>query len=228
MRDEGRFGKGQRWFLLWFFYFSTLGRRPSALPASRWLSRASFCTADNLTFGNSFPKHEIPVFHTGDPSTSIPTLPTPSLADAILPLSVPGTSSTAALRSVRHSSRGFEVSVAGGGDRGVGGRLQGLSLLQRSVPQVLEREWNTNIAYRKLGTRQLQKLGGPVRAAWRPALAKDEEGVFQQDLHAHLEKRIGHKRMNTLFTLYTVVSQKNPLWSFDFVKLNNLTWSRKL
>lgn len=199
MRDEGRFGQGQGWLLLGFFYFSTFRGRPSPLPASWWLTGASFCAVDNLTFRNwpSFPKHEIPIFHIGAPSIPIPTSTFPALADAILPLAVPGASSAAALGSVRDSSVGFEVPVAGGGDRCRGGQFQGLSLLQGSVPQVLEGEWNTNITHRKLGARQLQKLSGPVRAAWRPALAEDKEGVLHQDLHTHLEEREWWKDTST-------------------------------
>lgn len=187
MRDEGRFGQGQGRLLLWFFYFPTFGGRPSPLSTPWWLTGASISAVDHLTFRNSFPKHEISIFHIVAPSTPIPTSTLPSLADAVFPLAVPGASSTVALGSVWDSSVGFEV--AGGWDRRRGGQFQGLSLLKRAIPQVLEGEWNTNITHRKLGARQLQELGGPVRAAWRPALAKDEEGVLNQHLHTHLKER---------------------------------------
>lgn len=172
MRDKRRFRQRQGWLLLWFFYFPPLGGGPSPLPASGWLTGSSFRAAGNLTVSNR--QQEISVFLAGAPSA------VGSLADAVLPLAVP---------RARGGPVGFEVPVAGGEDGGRGGRLRGLSLLQRPVPQVLEGERNANVAHGELGARQLEELRGPVGAARGPALAEDKEGVLHQDLHAHLQDR---------------------------------------
>lgn len=130
MRDKGRFGKSQGRLLLCSFYFSTFRSGPSPFPASGWLTAASFCTAGNLTFRNRLPQHVISIFFTGAASTLH------SLADAVLPFTVPGSASAAALGNIRDASVGFEVPVAGGR----ADQFQGLTLLERSILQVLEGE----------------------------------------------------------------------------------------
>lgn len=196
VRNEGRFGQGQRGLLLWFFYFSTLRGRPPPLSAARRLTGAGVCAPGNLTFGNrsSFPKRKISIFHSGVSSTPTPAFTAPPLADPVLALSVSGISHTAALGCFWDGSGGFKVPVARVRDWSVVFWFGRLCLLQRPVLQVFESKWNTNITHRKLCTRQLQKLSGSVWTTWRPSLAKHEEGVLKQHLHTHLEKGATRKR----------------------------------
>lgn len=63
---------------------------------------------------------------------------------------------------------------------------QRLTVCYRTVPQAAEGQRHTYVAHTQLSAGQLKQLGGPVRAAGRPALAEHKEGILHQHLHTHL------------------------------------------
>lgn len=74
-----------------------------------------------------------------------------------------------------------------------------LAVRDRTVAQAAEGQRHAYVAHAQLSAGQLKKLRGPVRAARRPALTEDEEGILHQHLHAHLKN--GHNKVGVWFTV---------------------------